>query len=313
VTWLLVPRACPVCGSRDESTVYAESTLDESRLDAYAFASRKVPEYMHLRLVQCPTCDLLYANPAPDPSALATAYHDAAFDSAEEAGYGARTYGRLLGHILPNLPDRTGALDIGTGDGAFLGELVRAGFTNVHGVEPSAAPVAAAKPDIRPLIRQGVFRSDDYPPASMSLVTCFQTFEHLHDPRAMCGGVFRLLKPGGAAFFIGHNARAASVKLLGRKSPIFDIEHLQLFSPTSARYMMSAEGFEDVRVTTVVNRYPLHYWVKLFPMPRGLKRPTITALKATRIGYLPIPVPAGNMAVVGQKPRRPTATDPKSA
>jgi SAM-dependent methyltransferase len=299
----VVDRPCPVCGSRDQSHVYAESTFDPSRLDAFAFASRKFPEYMHHRLVRCPVCKLLYASPAPDPKGLETAYHEAAYDSSEEAGYAARTYGRLLNRILPNLPDKVGALDIGTGDGAFLTELLRAGFSEVSGVEPSAAPIAAARPEVRPLIRQGLFHAEDFRPNSLSLVTCFQTFEHLHDPRAMCAGVKSLLKPGGAAFFIGHNARALSAKLLGRKSPIFDIEHLQLFDPESARYMMTAEGFERVEVRPVVNRYPLHYWVKLFPIPRAMKRPTISALKAIRIGYLPIPLAAGNMAVIGYKPR----------
>ncbi len=41
---------------------------------------------------------------------------------------------------------RDGALDIGTGDGAFLAELLRAGYTDVIGIEPSSAPIEAAAP-----------------------------------------------------------------------------------------------------------------------------------------------------------------------
>ena len=42
-----------------------EEALDPEALDELAFASRKPPEYMHLRLLECPVCDLLYADPAP--------------------------------------------------------------------------------------------------------------------------------------------------------------------------------------------------------------------------------------------------------
>ena len=68
-----------------------------------------------------------------------------------------------------------------------------------------------------------------------------------------------MLKPGGALFLIGHNRRAFSAKVLGRKSPIFDIEHLQLFSPVSVRHLLERAGFSRVEVRPVFNRYPLRY------------------------------------------------------
>src|SRR5438552_293082 len=146
----MVARACPVCGSTDASHVYAEVNFDVAKLDEYAFASRKMPEYMHHRLIECPVCDLVYANPVPTLDTLSSAYNEAAFDSAEEARHAARTYGSFLPAIASRLPDRSGVLDIGTGDGVFLGQLLSRGFNGVMGVEPSTAPIAAAKPKIRP-------------------------------------------------------------------------------------------------------------------------------------------------------------------
>jgi|GEM_PF-83110 len=297
----MVARSCPLCGSDDESQVFAEAHFDLAQLDEYAFASRKMPEYMHYRLISCPVCDLLYASPIPKKDQLATAYQAAAFDSAEEAHFASRTYGRVLRAIARELPNRVGLLDIGTGDGAFLEEARAARFTHVQGVEPSAAPLAVARPAIRPLIRHDIFRPEHFTPGSLSLITCFQTIEHLDNPLEMCCQAQQLLKPGGALFLIGHNRRAISARVLGKKSPIFDIEHLQLFSPASARYLLVRAGFQRVQVQPVLNRYPLHYWLKLFPLPTPLKRFLIPALKKLKIGYLPIPLPAGNLAVVGYK------------
>ncbi|HEX2053188.1 MAG TPA: class I SAM-dependent methyltransferase, partial [Actinomycetota bacterium] len=226
----LTARACPVCGSDDDRSVFADEDFDPDSLDAFAFASRKLPEYMHYRLVECPRCDAVYASPAPPPEFLAKAYLEADYDSAEEAALAARTYARYLGKLAPGLAGSGGALDIGAGDGAFLEQLIRAGFDPVVGVEPSSAPVEAAKPGIRPLIRRETFSPEGFEPGSFALVTCFQTMEHVFAPSELCRDVLSLLRPGGAALFVCHNRRALSARVLGFKSPIFDIEHLQLFS-----------------------------------------------------------------------------------
>ena len=72
----LVNRECPGCGA-NESRPFADANIDPDALGEFAFASRKLPEYMHHALVVCRRCDLLYANPAPDRKSLEAAYHDA--------------------------------------------------------------------------------------------------------------------------------------------------------------------------------------------------------------------------------------------
>lgn len=296
----MISRLCPLCGSTDTGTIFAEANFNIDNLDSFAFASRKMPEYMHYRLIDCPTCDLLYANPLPSQEYLTEGYGEAAYDSGVEAHYAAETYADALSTFIGQLPDRHGALDIGAGDGAFLERLLEQGFDQLMGVEPSRAPIAAARTDIRPFLREGIFKGDDFAPDSFSLVTCFQTLEHLHDPRKMAQEVYHLLKPGGAAFFIGHNRRALSARLLGRKSPIFDIEHLQLFSPQSARYLLEQTGFTNVTLMPVVNRYPLRYWLKLLPLlPIDAKRSLIAIFDRLGAGGLPVSIPCGNLAVVG--------------
>lgn len=301
----LVTRACPLCGSSEETRVFAEADFDAARLDRFAFAARKLPEYMHYRLLECPTCDLLYASPAPREEALVEAYGAAAFDAGEESRAAARTYGRLLPAIAARLPERRGALDIGTGDGAFLAELLRHGFRDVVGVEPSAAPIASADRAIRPLIRHGAFRVGDFAPGSLALVTCFQTLEHVYDPLRLARAVHGLLRDRGAVLFVCHDRRALTVRLLGLRSPIFDIEHLQLFSPRSARGLLARAGFADVETRRMVNRYPLRYWMRLLPLPPAVKGKMLSTLRATHVGAIPIPVPAGNLAVVGYKQSAP--------
>ena len=296
----LVTRECPGCGA-NESRPFADANIDPDALGAFAFASRKLPEYMHHALVVCRRCDLLYANPAPDRKSLEAAYHDAAFDASDESRYAGLTYASYLPRIAAKLPDRDGALDIGTGDGAFLEQLQQHGFTNVVGVEPSAAPVAAAKPEIRALIRHAPFRSADFTPESLRLVTCFQTIEHVYDPLALCKDALRLLRPGGALFIVCHNRRALVARAMGMKSPIFDIEHLQLFSPQSVRALLSRAGFSRVDVHTVVNRYPINYWARLSPIPSPLKSRALGLLRSSGLGRFTLAAPVGNLAAIAYK------------
>jgi SAM-dependent methyltransferase len=301
-TLALESRSCPLCSDGGVPEPFARAKIEVEALDAFAFASRKRPEYMHYRLVRCRSCDLVYADPAPASAALAGAYQEAAYDSQEEARLASHTYGRLVDQIAGRLPNRSGALDIGTGDGSFLRELERRGFTRVSGVEPSAAPIERADPRIQALIHHGVFGPELREPASLSLVTCFQTIEHLRDPIAVCRQAVQMLRPGGALLVVGHNRRALSARVLGERSPVYDIEHLQLFSTASARTLLRRAGLIDVTSRPIINRYPASYWARLFPLPPSAKRRVTAMLEHSSLGRVLIPLPAGNMAVFGFRP-----------
>lgn len=298
----LEPRHCPVCGSSAERAVI-EANIDPSRLGSLAFASRKPPELMHHRLVACPECDTLYASPAPTAAALEAAYSDAAYDSAESAVFAARTYAGFLPRLLSDTPPGTPALDIGAGDGAFLRELVAAGVPQAIGVEPSPAAAAAAEADVREHIRQAVFRAQDFEVDSFRLVTALQTLEHVPDPLALCRGARDLLRVGGALLVVCHNRRAPANRVMGRRSPIFDVQHLQLFSPQSLRALLERAGLADVELLPVRNRYPLRAWLRLAPAPAPLKRRLLHALRG-RVGAVALALPAGNLAAIGYRRAR---------
>jgi SAM-dependent methyltransferase len=296
-----IPRACPLCGGGD-AEVLVEATIDEGRLTKSAFASRKLPEYMHSRMVECNVCGMLYANPVLRQETLADAYKDASFDSGAESRLAAVTYRTLLEPHLTELPSRTSALDIGAGDGAFVEELLALGFTDVVGIEPSEAPIQASKAAIRGYLRCGIFAAEQFAAESLDLITCFQVIEHVWDPVKITSDALSLLKPGGLFFIVAHDRRAFSARVMGTKSPIFDIEHLQLFDkPTGAALLRNA-GFDSIKVSSVRNKYPVDYWLKLFPLPGTVKSAVRRLAETSGIGAVLLSLPAGNLAVVGQKP-----------
>ncbi len=295
-------RSCPMCGGNKEARVVLESNVDPSKLNAYAFASRKLPEYMHSRMVECADCGLVYGTPAVSSDCMAEAYGAAAYDSGLESQFASQTYAKLISPTLSSLPSHDKALDIGTGDGSFVEQLLGLGFRHVTGVELSSAPLAAAKPEIRSMIRHGIFRREEFQNQRFDLITCFQILEHVPNPAELLHDVFALLKPGGLFVSVAHNLNALSARLLGQKSPIYDIEHLQLFSETTIIELLSRSGFMRTSVTSVWNHYPISYWLRLFPIPPGLKRTTLSAAGNIGLGNIVVPLPAGNMAAFGWKP-----------
>ena len=131
---------------------------------------------------------------------------------------------------------------------------------------------------------------------SPSLICSFMTLEHIDNPGDFVKTAYDLLEPGGMLAIVVHNWRAPLNRLLGLKSPIIDVEHLQLFSPQSARTLFTKTGFTSVDVQSIKNSYPLRYWLRLTPLPTGIKNGIIKlfeqvglADKYLTVSVLPIP------------------------
>ena len=119
------------------------------------------------------------------------------------------------------------------------------------------------------------------------------------DPRKLVEDAFELLEPGGLLALITHNANGALNRLLGRRSPIIDIEHLQLFSPDNLPVLLDRAGFRDTKIESFKNTYPLRYWLRLAPLP--MKQKILAMADAIGLGPLSIPANVGNILTTAWK------------
>lgn len=298
-------RNCPVCHTEERNAkIFHKQNINPSLMSQSSFASRKVPEFMCHQLVQCVNCDLVYANNPPDQSVLANAYHTASFDSAQEADDAALAYSKAISPILDKIKNKEAALEIGTGTGIFLDILKNKGFSTVIGVEPSTAAINAAPSHRKEWILESIFKESDFQLESFDFICCFMTLEHVRDPQEIVSAASRLLRPGGAIALVTHDYRSGINRLFGKRSPIIDIEHMQLFSEKSIRHLLECNGFESIKVKSFKNWYALSYWMRLMPIPVRVKTYIIKRLDLIGIAKIKIGFNVGNIMSFGYRPQK---------
>ncbi|MEP7127132.1 MAG: class I SAM-dependent methyltransferase [Byssovorax sp.] len=138
-------------------------------------------------------------------------------------------------------------LDLGCGEGSFLRELRRAGYTHLAGVDRSPEQVALAARQGETGVRLGDVMDEarDLPESSQDVIICFDVLEHLRreEVLTLAGHVLRALRPGGRWLIHVPNA----------ESPMFgrmrygDVTHEQAFTRGSLRQVLGAVGFGTVR------------------------------------------------------------------
>lgn len=298
----LSERPCPACNTRTY-TLFLEEKINEGAINSFSYASRKEPEFMRYKLVRCAECSCIYTPTLPQTDVLNTAYTESGYSSNDEALYAAKTYIRELAPFVGTIKQKQCAVDIGAGNGALLPLLQEKGFEKVIGIEPSKEAIRSAPENIQNMLHQGVFTKDFFKKYGVapSLVCVFMTLEHVPHPQDVIEAAYTNLAPDGLLAIVIHNHEAWLNKMLGSRSPIIDIEHLQIFSPQAIAKLLERYGFFVETFVPFKNTYPLEYWIRLTPLPRFLKNILSTLLRAVGMNKKAVSFSVGNCMVIAKK------------
>ena len=289
---------CPICGQKMK--LYKDENIDLDKMSSYAYSSRKKPEYMHYKLLECPCCHILCSQYDVAAQELSDKYRSASYDSSTEANDASDTYYDYLVKVCPEFGGGS-ALDIGTGNGSYLLKMKEAGVQNIVGVEPSMAPIESADPLIKNCIINDVFSKNLFDTNSFDIVSIFQTVEHIPNVMTTFHDIYSILKDNGYIYVVCHDYRSLVNRILGMKSPIYDIEHLQIFSKDSIYKALKQAGFRNIELFTLKNRYSIEYWLRLLPISEKSKE--VLVKKLDKIGWRnrKISINVGNIGVIAQK------------
>ena len=199
---------------------------------------------------QCPSCGACSITPRPTPAQLSVAY-DTSYYGASTTKYrwgfaklSEYLHGRHARRLSRGIPAGANVLDLGCGNGDFLAALGKNGDFNLYGVElpGGSADRAATRKNIN--LTVGTIVEAGYPPGYFDMVTMFQVFEHLAEPRKTLKIVHSVLKAKGRLVLAVPNISSAQAKLFGPNWFHLDPpRHLFLMPGDSFAKAMNELGF----------------------------------------------------------------------
>jgi len=297
INW--VPTECAVCRKKEQYKVIYNENFSEVDLN---FSGRKTPTQIHARIVKCKKCGLIYSNPFLPPNKLKELYTDCDYIIEPQIQNYCEDYMRQLKLVTSMLKEKNSLLEIGCGNGFFLRQSKEFGFKYVCGVEPGKQAFEMAHPSIKKAIINDFFKEGMFEENSFDIVCIFQVFDHVSNPNDVLSLIYKLLKPGGYILAINHNIKSLFARILGRRCPMIDIEHIYLFDKSTMNSLLSNHNFEVENIESLYSSYSIGYAVKMFPFPKLLKETLLKFCEWTKLSNLEVRFPGGNMVSIASKP-----------
>jgi ubiquinone/menaquinone biosynthesis C-methylase UbiE len=302
---------CPICEFDNKNyKIYLKKNLKSNLLNEYSFSSRKTPEFMNFELIQCSKCSLIYSLNIPEFEKIYISYRDSTYCYVQDEKDAARTY---LKYLKPYFAKNSNKfLEIGAGSGQFLellkknragegGERYDKNKIQIMGIEPSKSAINNANIEIAKNLNQGFFEDMKVNQNYYESIFCFMTMEHVYHPLNVLKKSYSCLKKRGFIALVIHDVNFILHKILKKKSPIIDVEHLQLFSKKTIIYSLKKAGFKNIETQYIKNSYRIVNWISLLPFSKFFKNFIIKTLIILNLQNVRLSINVGNILVVAYK------------
>ena len=300
----LVKTKCMICETMDNSTIVYKERLPSNGIDAKPYAPRRDRDYYHYQFVKCNNCGLVRSDPIIEIRDLSDlySYSECTYTDKNENLPLKITYGAYLEKMINFFSiKKESYLDIGCANGFMLEKAQELGFQNIVGVEPSLDSIKKAKDEIRTYIIEGMFDENMFRSEQFDVITFFQTFDHVTEPNKFLKNCFNILKSKGFILAINHNVGSFSAKILGERSPIFDIGHAYLYDFKTMKKIFENNGFKVLDIFSVKNVMNLERLIHLLPFNKKKINALQKFLSITKLDKYNIPLYVGNLGIIAQK------------
>ncbi len=253
-TQVVSRRRCPACGGNGGGSLVANIAL-------------RTPDHHPLgsgyQVACCFACGCGFAN-IPDQTSYYERYYASLAKYANEAlierlsqksgrpdsdlepawvsGKADSSARRIL-DLTPRLNSRV--LDVGCSTGSLLAALGRLGYSELHGVDPSAESVYRANARAGVNAEVGTFSSIPAGIGTFDLICVTGVFEHLWDVDAAMKALLPLLRADGVIYVEVPDARRYLDPYISPYED-FSTEHINHFSSTCLRWLASRFGLKTI-------------------------------------------------------------------
>lgn len=302
--FMLIQTRCAICNTLNNASLVYKEKLPSDGIDSEPYAPRRKRDYYHYKMVKCNTCGLVRSDPIISHNDLPKLYHDSkcTYTDVNENTPLKRTYGKYLEHLIKNFGiKRDSYLDIGCANGFMLEKAQEFGFTNIVGVEPSHDAIERAGINIKSKIKEGMFDENMFEPEQFDVITFFQTFDHVTEPNKFLENCHKTLKQNGFILAINHNVNSLSAKILGERSPIFDIGHAYLYDLNTMRTIFEKNHFKVHSVFPVKNTISIGRIIQLLPTGKKTFDVLEKIISKTGLESVNLPLYVGNLGIIAQR------------
>lgn len=234
---------CPVCGSADIKDVLSAKDHTVSN-ETFAIA-------------ECNSCTLRFTQDVPDATSIAPYYKSEDYISHTNTSKGLinRLYQWVRKRTLRKkrrlVQRMTGMgkgyiLDLGSGTGAFAGEMLLHGWY-VTGLEPDEGARQVAKKEYNVDLKD-IDQFYQLPAAGFDAITLWHVLEHVHDLSAYVQQLKNLLKENGKLLIAVPNYTSLDAAIYKEHWAAYDVpRHLYHFSPKSMETLMEKHGLKILK------------------------------------------------------------------
>lgn len=290
---------CPICNSEGDYEVIIKENFEFKDLNINTFSARRLPDRLHYQIVKCNKCKLVRSNPVIDSGRITELYKNSILTYQDEITNLTKTYFNYLKSVLSKISFNDNILEIGCGNGFLLNFLFELGYKNVFGVEPSNNAVKKVNKNIVENIKVDIFKKNLFKEDYFKFIFFFQTFDHISDPNGFLEECYKILKKGGYILSFNHDIKSFTSRLLGEKSPIIDIEHTFLYSPSTIKKIFEKNKFDVTEIKSPTSIISLKHFFWLLPLPQNLKQKILNS----KSSFLKknIKLKLGNLCILAQK------------
>lgn len=195
-------------------------------------------------------------------------------------------------------------LDVGCAMGYFVEMALHKGF-DAFGFDPSDYAITEAKKKMNGRVTLGSIQTVMYAYSSFDVISMFDVFEHLADPKSDLKKLRSLLTKNGIVVIATGDANSLMARILLRRWTFYNPpQHLFFYTRPTLSRLLQEEGFEPLHWFRVGKWISMRYMLHLARTvgESDIARIFYDALCDTKIGEIPLYLPLhDNMVVIARK------------
>ena len=299
-------RNCPGCGQNNFEVLF------ESNMQDCDFREAVETVYMlwgkrYGRHLKCKNCHLIYVNPIEEGNKINEDYSQRKSVDAAIIKESRLRAAESQVELVKKYKDGVRLLDVGCGEGFFLFNASKAGYTG-KGVEISQDAAAYARKEFSLDVEAKPLEGTQLPKNYFDVVTMWQVLEHVPYPLMVLKEVHRILKPEGLLVVSTPNIEGLLAKIFRRRWWNIRRLHINQFTTKTLMNILKNAGFKNISsvsykesISLLVLFIPILKYMKLYKPLRNLFSLNSTSGKIMNKIVLTYSSTRDNCTVIGFK------------